>query len=224
MMATESMMAGRSLRISQHTVHRVDRSPSRDESEATETYIISTLKNFALGVELIKDGALEKTHEVIPLTVTLVYASGKVVEQLGDIPTLTGCDGRGLLSSGCAFFELKVSALSSLRQQQLFRIRVAAPDHPDIAPVYTQPFKTMTKTFRASVRATAPEADAEGAGRDAPAKRNAEAAGLDAPTRQQCLALMALLQSDVEAMKSDVEAMKNDIATLKSQVAVLAPQ
>ena len=103
MMATESMMTGRSLRISQHTVHRVDRSPSPDESEATETYIISTLKNFALGVELIKDGALEKTHEVIPLTVTLVYASGKVVEQLGDIPTLTGCDGRGLLSSGCAF-------------------------------------------------------------------------------------------------------------------------
>ena len=103
MMATDSMMTGRLLRISQHTVHRVDRSPSRDESEATETYIISTLKNFALGVELIKDGALEKTHEVIPLTVTLVYASGKEVEQLGDIPTLTGCDGRGLLSRAAPF-------------------------------------------------------------------------------------------------------------------------
>lgn len=201
MTVTETKKGDRTLRIDEHTVHRVDRLETPGNSEGMEQYIISTLKTFELGVELLVDGARASTHAPIPLTLTLVYESGKPVEQVGDIPLLTGTDGRGMLSAGRVGFQLKVTALSSLRQQQRFRIRVAAPDVPGILSVYSEPFRTLSKLFRSP---------------PAP-KRDAAAAGLDAPEGRTCMALMALLQADVDAMKGE-------IATLKSQVAMLAPE
>ena len=111
-----SLPRTRSLRIAEHTVHRCD--PSDGDTE----YVISTLKDFLLRVELCEHGVRVETHEPMPLNLHLVYESGKDVEQIGDVPLMTGADG--LLDQGVAAFKLKVSALSSLRQQQRFRISI----------------------------------------------------------------------------------------------------
>ena len=117
-----------------------------------------------------------RRRTVIPLTVTLVRV-GEGGRAARRHPDADGLRRPQPAEAQAVPFELKVGAVEPAAAA--FRIRVAAPDHPDIAPVYTQPFKTMTKTYRAPVGERVIRADAEGAGRDAPAKRNAEAAGLD---------------------------------------------
>ena len=146
-----SLPRTRSLRIAEHTVHRCD--PSDGDTE----YVISTLKDFLLRVELCEHGVRVETHEPMPLNLSLVYESGKDVEQIGDVPLMTGADG--LLDQGVAAFKLKVSALSSLRQQQRFRISIRVAGGEDMGlQVLTQPFRTLTKLYRAPARPSAPPA------------------------------------------------------------------
>ena len=143
-----SLPRTRSLRIAEHTVHRCD--PSDGDTE----YVISTLKDFVLRCELCEHGVRVETHEPMPLNLSLVYESGKVVEQIGDVPLMTGADG--LLDQGVAAFKLKVSALSSLRQQQRFRISIRVAGGEDMGlQVLTQPFRTLTKLYRAPARPSA---------------------------------------------------------------------
>ena len=126
--------ATRLLRINEHTVHRCD--PCGNNTD----YVISTLKDFALGVELVDGAGAVETHEPITLTLQLVYESGKEVEQVGGTPNVMVVSGGGLMHEGRTTWRLKVSVLSSLRTQQRFRLLISAPDEHSIAPVHTQPF------------------------------------------------------------------------------------
>ena len=182
----------RLLRINEHTVHRCD--PCGNNTD----YVISTLKDFALGVELVDGAGVVHTHEPITLTLQLVYESGKEVEQVGGLPTSWLCR----VAASCtraATWRLKVSVLSSLRNQQRFRLLISAPDEHSIAPVHTQPFRTLTKLYR-------------------PPKRTAETAGLgeasDAPARP----------SWSEAERAWVQSLQDDLKTLRDEVAVLKAQ
>ena len=193
--------ATRLLRINEHTVHRCD--PCGNNTD----YVISTLKDFALGVELIDaNGGALQTHEPITLTVQVVYESGKEVEQVGGTPNLVVVSGGGLVHEGRTTWRLKVSVLSSLRTQQRFRLLISAPEEHSIAPVHTQPFRTLTKLYR-------------------PPKRTAEAAGLgeasDAPAGSSW---SAAERAWVQSLQDDLKTLRDEVAVLKAQMAmVMAP-
>ena len=190
----------RLLRINEHTVHRCD--PCGNNTD----YVISTLKDFALGVELVDGAGVVHTHEPITLTLQLVYESGKEVEQVGGTPNVVVVSGGGLMHEGRTTWRLKVSVLSSLRTQQRFRLLISAPDEHSIAPVHTQPFRTLTKLYR-------------------PPKRTAEAAGLgeasDAPARP---GWSAAERAWVQSLQDNLKTLRDEVAVLKAQMAmVMAP-
>ena len=193
----------RLLRIKEHTVHRCD--PCGDNTD----YVISTLKDFSLGIELI-DGAGQvlHTHEPITLTAELVYESGKEVEQVGGVPNIVVLSGGGLVHEGRTTWKLKVSVLSSLRTQQRFRLLISAPDEHSIAPVHTQPFRTLTKLYRS-------------------AKRTADTAGLgetsDAPPAPAAPGWTAAERAWVQSLHDDLKTLRDEVAVLKAQMAMMAP-
>ena len=199
-----SLPRARSLRIAEHTVHRCD--PSDGDTE----YVISTLKDFLLRVELCEHGVRVETHEPMPLNLSLVYESGKDVEQIGDVPLMTGADG--LLDQGVAAFKLKVSALSSLRQQQRFRISIRVAGGEDMGlQVLTQPFRTLTKLYRAPARpAPAPPASAS-----VPASASAErpfTPDLDErPVKRQPT------EAEMQRLRGECDEIRNSMAELKSE-------
>ena len=196
-----SLPRSRSLRIAEHTVHRCD--PSDGDTE----YVISTLKDFLLRVELCEHGVRVETHEPMPLNLSLVYESGKDVEQIGDVPLMTGADG--LLDQGVAAFKLKVSALSSLRQQQRFRISIRVAGGEDAGlQVLTQPFRTLTKLYRAPARpAPAPPATS-------PATRPFTPDLLDdaeRPVKRQPT------EAEMQRLRGECDEIRNSMAELKSE-------
>ena len=196
-----SLPRARSLRIAEHTVHRCD--PSDGDTE----YVISTLKDFLLRVELCEHGVRVETHEPMPLNLSLVYESGKDVEQIGDVPLMTGADG--LLDQGVAAFKLKVSALSSLRQQQRFRISIRVAGGEDMGlQVLTQPFRTLTKLYRAPARpAPAPPATS-------PAARPFTPDLLDdaeRPVKRQPT------EAEMQRLRGECDEIRNSMAELKSE-------
>ena len=196
-----SLPRARSLRIAEHTVHRCD--PSDGDTE----YVISTLKDFLLRVELCEHGVRVETHEPMPLNLSLVYESGKDVEQIGDVPLMTGADG--LLDQGVAAFKLKVSALSSLRQQQRFRISIRVAGGEDAGlQVLTQPFRTLTKLYRAPARpAPAPPATS-------PAARPFTPDLLDdaeRPVKRQPT------EAEMQRLRGECDEIRNSMAELKSE-------
>ena len=167
-MLSETVRPQHTLRIAEHTVHRLD--PFGD---AEQEYVVSTLKDFLLRVELCgADGVRLEDHAPTPATLTLVYESGKEVEQLGDLPLMTGA--HGIFDRGVVAFKLKVAALSSLRQQQRFRIRIQAhsPDGAgELLEVLTAPFRTLTKLYRP----VKPKSDPSARPPTTPARRRAAA-------------------------------------------------
>ena len=197
-----SLPRTRSLRIAEHTVHRCD--PSDGDTE----YVISTLKDFLLRVELCEHGVRVETHEPMPLNLSLVYESGKDVEQIGDVPLMTGADG--LLDQGVAAFKLKVSALSSLRQQQRFRISIRVAGGEDAGlQVLTQPFRTLTKLYRAPARsAPAPPASAVGAGAASFTPDLLDDA--ERPVKRQPT------EAEMQRLRGECDEIRNSMAELKS--------
>ena len=198
-----SLPRARSLRIAEHTVHRCD--PSDGDTE----YVISTLKDFLLRVELCEHGVRVETHEPMPLNLSLVYESGKDVEQIGDVPLMTGADG--LLDQGVAAFKLKVSALSSLRQQQRFRISIRVAGGEDAGlQVLTQPFRTLTKLYRAPARPSAP---APAPALSPPARPFTPDLLDDAerPVKRQPT------EAEMQRLRGECDEIRNSMAELKSQ-------
>ena len=214
-----SLPRARSLRIAEHTVHRCD--PSDGDTE----YVISTLKDFLLRVELCEHGVRVETHEPMPLNLSLVYESGKDVEQIGDVPLMTGADG--LLDQGVAAFKLKVSALSSLRQQQRFRISIRVAGGEDMGlQVLTQPFRTLTKLYRAPARpAPAPAPSLTSPARpftpdllddaERPVKRQPTEAEMQR-LRGEC----DEIRNSMAELKSEHEKILAELSQLKASVAV----
>jgi len=197
-----SLPRTRSLRIAEHTVHRCD--PSDGDTE----YVISTLKDFLLRVELCEHGVRVETHEPMPLNLSLVYESGKDVEQIGDVPLMTGADG--LLDQGVAAFKLKVSALSSLRQQQRFRISIRVAGGEDAGlQVLTQPFRTLTKLYRAPAR----PAPAPPASQSEPARPFTPDLLDDAerPVKRQPT------EAEMQRLRGECDEIRNSMAELKSE-------
>ena len=197
-----SVPRSRSLRIAEHTVHRCD--PSDGDTE----YVISTLKDFVLRCELCEHGVRVETHEPMPLNLSLVYESGKDVEQIGDVPLMTGADG--LLDQGVAAFKLKVSALSSLRQQQRFRISIRVAGGEDMGlQVLTQPFRTLTKLYRAPARPSA----APPASQSEPARPFTPDLLDDAerPVKRQPT------EAEMQRLRGECDEIRNSMAELKSE-------
>ena len=201
-----SLPRARSLRIAEHTVHRCD--PSDGDTE----YVISTLKDFLLRVELCEHGVRVETHEPMPLNLSLVYESGKDVEQIGDVPLMTGADG--LLDQGVAAFKLKVSALSSLRQQQRFRISIRVAGGEDMGlQVLTQPFRTLTKLYRAPAR---PSLASLGVARATPTSADRPFTpdlldDAERPVKRQPT------EAEMQRLRGECDEIRNSMAELKSE-------
>ena len=199
-----SLPRTRSLRIAEHTVHRCD--PSDGDTE----YVISTLKDFLLRVELCEHGVRVETHEPMPLNLSLVYESGKDVEQIGDVPLMTGADG--LLDQGVAAFKLKVSALSSLRQQQRFRISIRVAGGEDMGlQVLTQPFRTLTKLYRAPARPSAAPPTSASAPASASAERPFTPDLDERPVKRQPT------EAEMQRLRGECDEIRNSMAELKSE-------
>lgn len=221
------------LRIAEHTVHRVD-----PYGDAEEEYVVSSLKDFVLRVELCDaDGVRLEDHTPTPATLTLVYESAREVEQLGDVPLMTGA--HGIFDHGVAAFKLKVAALSSLRQQQRFRIRVQtrSPDGAgELLEVLTAPFRTITKLYRpvkpksdpvgeavaaVAVAAAAATADNAGAPPASPPPMRATVESLSVGQTALSLGLDAL-RDELRDLRARHEALKVEVAAKKIAHAALA--
>ena len=227
-MLSETVRPRHTLRIAEHTVHRVD--PFGD---AEQEYVVSTLKDFLLRVELCgADGVRLEDHAPTPATLTLVYESGKEVEQLGDLPLMTGA--HGIFDRGVVAFKLKVAALSSLRQQQRFRIRVQthSPDGAgELLEVLTAPFRTLTKLYRPvkpksdpageAAAAAAATADNAGAPPASPPPMRATVESLS--VGQTALSLgQDALRDEIRDLRARHEALKVEVAAFKITNAALA--
>ena len=200
-MSDVALAAGtKCLRIVEHTVHKSDPTDNDDDGPS---YLISTLKEFNFRVELCEDETRVKTHDPCTLSLTLLYESGKPVEQLGEVPVLTG--GQAMLENGIASFRVKVHALSSTRQQQRFRIEARldgkshalGADTPELV-VSSQPFRTLTKLHR-----------------ERAAKRPA--------TERLVADDGSSLREELDALTAELGALKTTVAAIKEEVAALKP-
>ena len=193
-----SLPRTRSLRIAEHTVHRCD--PSDGDTE----YVISTLKDFLLRVELCEHGVRVETHEPMPLNLQLVYESGKDVEQIGDVPLMTGADGlldrRGLQAQGERALDLR---------QQRFRISIRVAAARTGLQVLTQPFRTLTKLYRAPARS----APAPPASQSEPARPFTPDLLDDAerPVKRQPT------EAEMQRLRGECDEIRNSMAELKSE-------
>ena len=103
-----------SLRIDSHQVHRID----------GEDLIISTLKDITLSVVLVDNQEQVVTDGDVPLTAHLLFENGHPVEQVDrHQPVMKG--GQATMVDGVATFKLRINVLSSLRQNQKFRVLIA---------------------------------------------------------------------------------------------------
>ena len=109
------MVRAYQLRIDGHEVHRID----------GEELVISILKDITLTVVIVDELEQILTSAIFcgPLTASLLYENGHPVEQIGrHQPAMKG--GASHMTHGTATFKLRVNALSSLRQNQRFRVLV----------------------------------------------------------------------------------------------------
>lgn len=137
------------LRIETHQVHRMD----------GDELIVSTLKDINVSVALV-DERDEIIHDAPGMAVAahLIYESGQPVEQVDrHQPVIRG--GSGMMQDGVAAFKLRVNVLSSLRQNQRFRVLfTCAHDQLGKLEVITSAMRTITKLHRGPREQPAPEA------------------------------------------------------------------
>ena len=133
-------------------VHRVD------GEGANQELIISTHKDVNLTVLVVDNHHQILTSAAMPLSASLLYENGQPVEHWiedhqqamkGGVrrqQAMTG--GVAHMTNGTATFKLRVNVLSSLRQHQKFRIRVAAMDiQLGKLEVITSPMRTIMKNW-----------------------------------------------------------------------------
>jgi hypothetical protein len=133
------------INIGYHEIHRIDANGETGEDE----FVISTLKYFQLHASL-QDISGERVPALdgTSLTAVLRYEDEGDVEELSVTgePALLG--GQAVLEGGVAKFKLRVTVLSSLCGKRNFRVKVVATCLPELAPIESQAFKTITKLNR----------------------------------------------------------------------------
>lgn len=140
----------RRLNITNLQTHRTDRHVRKDGVVEKEM-VISTLRWFDLRVT-VTDSLTGQAlpDESISLEAQLLYENGLPVENLASKTPLLMGDTRMITCNGTARFRLKIKSLSSHRERQRFRIRVAPSDEmlnrmePTLTAV-TGPVKCITK-------------------------------------------------------------------------------
>ena len=126
-----------SLRIDSHQVHRID----------GEDLIISTLKDITLSVVLVDNQEQVVTDGDVPLTAHLLFENGHPVEQVDrHQPVMKG--GQATMVDGVATFKLRINVLSSLRQNQKFRVLIAGRHAGGKLEVITNAMRSITKLWR----------------------------------------------------------------------------
>lgn len=128
--------------ILEHAVHRVDRAGEQLE------YVVSTLKSFRLRVGLICPGFDVRKWNDVELIASVVDEAGELVLLPGRNLAIEG--GHSRLYNGEANFRLRISVLSSQRNQQKFSVCITtaySPHHcmlPRLS-VNTALMRTVTK-------------------------------------------------------------------------------
>merc|ERR1719456_1469898 len=154
-MATQHLPGpGRHLQILDHTVHRIDTNTKANGEE--EEMVVSNLRHFTLKIGVLDPRCGVGREGELPLKAELLYENGQLVEQLATCEPLLVGKTQVVAMQGTAVFKLRITSLSSHRDKQRFRIRVAPADtnlllrEPGLS-VVTTPMKCVTKlSHRAS--------------------------------------------------------------------------
>merc|ERR1719247_3787623 len=140
---------GRHLQILDHTVHRID-AHTKANGEEEKEMVVSNLRHFTLKIGVVDPRyGLGRDGEV-SLKAELLYENGQLVEQLATCEPLLVGKTEVVAMQGTALFKLRITSLSSHRDKQRFRIRVAPTDaslllrEPGLS-VVTTPMKCVTK-------------------------------------------------------------------------------
>ena len=134
------------LRIDAHQVHRIDGDGIHAE------LVISTLKDITLTVVIVDQLDQICSSAALPLSANLIYENGQPVEQL-DRHQQVMKGGSAQMTNGTATFKLRVNVLSSLRQNQKFRILISTEEenfryeHGKLV-VITNAMRSITKLWR----------------------------------------------------------------------------
>tara|TARA_B110001452_G_C15131906_1_gene394381 strand:+ start:239 stop:916 length:678 start_codon:yes stop_codon:yes gene_type:complete len=145
-----SAPAGAQLRIETHQVHRMD----------GDELIVSTLKDITVSVAVVDEhDEVIRAAPAMEVAAHLIYESGQPVEQMDrHQPVMRG--GSGVtLEDGVAAFKLRLNVLSSLRQNQRFRV-IFTCEHGELGKleVITSAMRTITKLHRGPREPAAAEA------------------------------------------------------------------
>jgi len=158
---TASLGAGRSLKIHEHHVHKVE-ARTKENGESEEELVVSNLRPFTLKVG-VHDAHEEPMQECsLPLRASLLYENGLPVKQTSSSEPLLVGETDVVALQGAATFKLRITSLSSHRDKQRFRIQVAPQDvelhlnEPNLC-VVTDPMKSVTKLGRAAAGSLPPQ-------------------------------------------------------------------
>uniref|UniRef100_A0A7S2CH94 Uncharacterized protein n=1 Tax=Haptolina brevifila TaxID=156173 RepID=A0A7S2CH94_9EUKA len=152
--STALVAGGRSLKILEHHVHKVEMR-TKENGEQEEELVVSNLRPFTLKVG-VHDASEEPMLDCsLPLRASLLYENGMPVKQTSSSEPLLVGETDVVALQGAATFKLRITSLSSHRDKQRFRIQVAPQDvelhlnEPNLC-VVTDPMKSVTKLGRAA--------------------------------------------------------------------------
>lgn len=158
---------GRHLQILDHTVHRID-AHTKANGEEEKEMVVSNLRHFTLKIGVLDPRMGVGREAELPLRAELLYENGQPVEQLATCEPLLVGKTEVVAMQGTALFKLRITSLSSHRDKQRFRVRIAPVDttlllrEPGLS-VVTTPMKCVTKlSHRSSSSKGAADAEDEG--------------------------------------------------------------
>merc|ERR1711988_640340 len=148
--------ANRSLRLLEHTVHKIEKVVKEDGTQEDEL-VVSNVRSFDVRVGVVdSNNMLVQDMRPIDLQTELLYENGMPVEKLNSSAPLLMGNIEAKLENGEAHFKLRITLLSSQRDKQRFRLRIA-PKGAELAHhfpclfVVTNPMKSVTKLRHSKV-------------------------------------------------------------------------
>lgn len=199
--------AGAQLRIETHQVHRMD----------GDELIVSTLKDINVSVAVVDEhDEIIRAAPAMEVAAHLIYESGQPVEQMDrHQPVMRG--GSGVtLEDGVAAFKLRLNVLSSLRQNQRFRVLfTCVHDELGKLEVITSAMRTITKLHRGP---------REPAATEAPLKRKAsELGGMLGAIEEHDREITQLRESQ-RAIMSELQALTDTMRRVASRAGAVEGQ
>jgi hypothetical protein len=198
------------LRIDSHQVHRID----------GDELIISTLKDLTVSVVLV-DAAEQTVASEMTLQAHLIYENGQPVDQL-DRQQMVMKGGTAHMTEGAATFKLRINVLSSLRQNQRFRVLITGM-HKEGGKleVITNAMRSITKLWRGPREPQAePHAERAPGGCEAETPAEAEHSAEDRPLKRKAAELSYLLamindhERSIGSLRESQQAIMSELKTL----------